>query len=256
MKPFCLLLLALVFTLPLVAQYQDRIDSGRPAQYFGARTTGDNVFQIQSGLLQNYLEVGRATLKPVSFNHQLRFGIAERVELRAFFDYNWIDRLGPNDRIEEIDGLANTQVGFRVNVYDGADGLAIGLQDELLLLDQSSEFRRAQIGNAFVLSATRPLTDALGAGANLSATWDGDGAGDATLAYTSFLTCALTDDLGAFVEVFGQLNEGASFNFDGGFAYLIGNDLQLDLYAGWTEGSIGRDFFLTGGVSWRFDWRE
>lgn len=256
MKFICLITTLLFLNSCLIAQYQDRIDSGRPAQYFGARTVGDNVFQVQSGLLQNYQDIGRAELRPVSFNNQFRVGVSERVELRAFVDYQWTDALDPTGRLTEFDGLANTQVGFRVNLHDGADGFAFALQDELLLLDQSSEYRRQQIGNALTLAATRPLTDALSTGANLSATWAGDGSEQTSIGYTYFLIYALTDDLGSFVEVFGQLNDGATANFNGGLAYLIGDDLQLDLYAGWTKGVVNYDFFLTGGVSWRFDWRN
>lgn len=252
-----LLLFLVVGSGTAAAQYQDRIDSGRPAQYFGARSVGNNVFQVQSGLQTNFAD--HASIRnytPTVFNNIFRYGIHERVELRFTLDYAWTRYQLPNDGFAGANGFSDAQVGLRVNLYDGADGLAVGAQSTLLLLDTDPDFRRATLGSNWLVSATRPLSDKLGAGVNLFAVWAGDGRGDATWNYAAFLTYNLTDDLVPFVEVFGPLNDGARVDFNFGLGYLIGDDLQLDLYAGWVEGLEDADFFLSAGVSWRLDWRE
>ena len=257
---FCLTLLLALSFLSTSAQYQDRIDSGRPAQYFGARGVGNNVFQVQSGVQQNWVKdnfILGPTAKPMVWNTLFRYGIHERVELRFTLDYAWDEGYVNAVDLREVNGFSDAQVGMRVNLYDGDDGLAIGAQSTLLLLDADPEFRRATLGSNWLLAATRPLSDKLGAGANLFAVWEGDGRGDATWNYAAFLTYNLTDDLVPFAEVFGQLNGGATFDYNFGVGYLIGDDLQLDAYFGWLDrGRDEREFFLSGGVSWRFDWRE
>jgi hypothetical protein len=59
-------------------------------------------------------------------------------------------------------------------------------------------------------------------------------------------------NLGVFIENYGNLQQSDFDSFlDGGIAYLINNNLQLDLYSGFGKNDEVKDFFVSAGISWR-----
>jgi hypothetical protein len=65
----------------------------------------------------------------------------------------------------------------------------------------------------------------------------------------------LTERIGAYVEFFGDVGMSASgeaHSFDGGFTYLLRENLQLDLFAGVGLSDDADDWFAGTGVSFRF----
>ena len=72
-----------------------------------------------------------------------------------------------------------------------------------------------------------------------------------TIAYT------LSDKLGAYTEWFALIPSGADTArtehvFNGGFTWLLSNDVQFDIRAGWGLNEAAPDFFTGTGVSMRF----
>jgi hypothetical protein len=66
----------------------------------------------------------------------------------------------------------------------------------------------------------------------------------------------LTERLGAFVEFFGDIptfsnSPGPANSFDGGFTYLLSNNVQLDASAGVGLSQAAEDWFASIGVSFR-----
>jgi len=58
--------------------------------------------------------------------------------------------------------------------------------------------------------------------------------------------------LSGFVENYGQLSQKIfQTRFDGGFAYLVNNNVQLDMFAGYGSNQSVNDYFVSLGVSWR-----
>ncbi len=75
------------------------------------------------------------------------------------------------------------------------------------------------------------------------------GAGSAGLSW------GLTDDIGTFVEYFGIFQEGRggpSHNLDGGFTFVLSDDVQLDASAGVGLNQQAPDFFVGTGLSLRW----
>jgi hypothetical protein len=66
----------------------------------------------------------------------------------------------------------------------------------------------------------------------------------------------MTDKLGCFVEFFGDIptgsNGGSANSFDGGFTYLIADNLQLDVFSGVGLSGDADDWFIGAGFSIRF----
>lgn len=68
---------------------------------------------------------------------------------------------------------------------------------------------------------------------------------------------SLTDRLGAYTEYFGFYPSGADtvapeHFFNGGFSYLISNDIQWDIRAGTGLNTEADDFLVGTGLSIRF----
>ena len=130
---------------------------------------------------------------------------------------------------------------------------ALGIQGRVLLRLQDVEYQRDKLGTNFVLVSANKLTEFLTLITNWRMLHAGNGAG-AQFSYVVNLSYGVTDTFGVFAETYGGLNDFSSF-FDGGVFYLLNKDLQLDLSAGWQSQDGISDWFVDGGVSWRFDWR-
>ena len=66
---------------------------------------------------------------------------------------------------------------------------------------------------------------------------------------------AIGDRLGGFVEYFGGVKtrgEDDEHSVDGGFTWLVNDDLQLDLSAGVGLNHAAPDFFVSAGFAWRY----
>jgi len=67
---------------------------------------------------------------------------------------------------------------------------------------------------------------------------------------------SLTDRLGAFVELFGDVPMSApgtpATSFDGGFTYLVSENFQLDALAGVGLSDDAPDWFVGAGVTYRW----
>ena len=94
-------------------------------------------------------------------------------------------------------------------------------------------------------------------GYNLGAEWDGETA-NPTYIYTLTSGLSIYKSLSGFVEVYGfiPMNAISNHRIDGGFTYLIGNDLQLDISGGIGTSSLAPRYFISGGVSYRFRCRK
>ncbi len=73
--------------------------------------------------------------------------------------------------------------------------------------------------------------------------------------YTATLGFGLTDSLGAFLEIYGEIGLSAGGSprhlFDGGFTYLVRDNVQLDIVAGIGISDPADDWFVGIGVSFR-----
>ncbi len=71
--------------------------------------------------------------------------------------------------------------------------------------------------------------------------------------YSTALGFGITEKLGGFVELFGSFRNSISPEhfLDGGFTYLVSNDIQLDLSAGTRIFFEDTNWFVNGGLSIR-----
>ena len=110
------------------------------------------------------------------------------------------------------------------------------------------------------LACAHTLTKALGLGYNVAANWatEEDASGDrdtkASVAHTMVLGIALTDQLGTFVELFGEAPTGRgkpANSLDRGFTYALAGNLQIDVLGGVGISEAADDWFVGAGLVWR-----
>jgi hypothetical protein len=126
--------------------------------------------------------------------------------------------------------------------------------------DDTFSTHRADPSFRFLFSHT--LTDTLSLSYNFGAAWesqeglDGDRDTLSVFQYTVSLGKGVTDKLGLFVELFGDIPmnaEGTPENLvDGGITYLLADNFQVDFSMGFGLSEAADDLFFGAGVSYRW----
>ena len=109
------------------------------------------------------------------------------------------------------------------------------------------------------LLASWELPQDLSLDANLGVAAPTQGVGDSERIYELFaaasLGIALTDRVGGFLEFYATVRgegEPDEHAVDGGFTYLLTDDVELDVSAGAGLDRTAPDYFVGAGISWRF----
>lgn len=238
-----------------LAQYGETIRSGRPGQSIGPFTVGARVFQVQAGIQPSWSNqtnpsnVSKETLAGVGV---FRLGLTENFEVAFGTGYQF-DKQELNGNSVEQNGLSSFNVRLRSNVFVGR-GLVptIGWQFNLGLPVLSPPYNPSHMAPKITVMTSQKVGKKIGLITNSGVFWNGRNAMP-TGFYVINLGYSLSNRFSTFLEHYGFISNGQLVGkFDGGFAYLIHNHLQLDISGGYHEDSnVGQDWFLSFGVSWR-----
>ncbi|MDZ4667843.1 MAG: transporter [bacterium] len=233
----------------LFAQYNETIRTGRPGQAIGAFTVGKNILQFQQGVDYNsYLTSQNKTNIYVS-NNVIRYGIMETVELSALIDYQ--NLRNKSDSVQtELKGLSNLHLGFRVHVNNKNGWVpTTGFQMRVKMPNVSRDFGASKPATVMVFVANWSLPKSMSLASNWILSYNGNNP-NATGKYVINLGFPIHKKLSGFIENYGQLSGGEfQQRFDGGFAYLLNNNVQLDLSAGYGNNKGIQDYFVSTGIS-------
>lgn len=240
------------------AQFYETIRSARPGQSIGASTVGKNIFQLQSGVDYSGYENTNTGKKSNALltNTGLRFGLTEMFEVGASFEYK-TESVTENNIANHHYGLSNMVIGIRHQISIG-EGIVpgIGFQFRLRLPVMSDYYQIDHIAPSFVFVTSQQLSQSITLITNLGSSWNGIDATPTGL-YTINLSGALTKSFGIFVENYGSLTSGIfETRMDTGMAWLVTNNLQLDVLGGWGNNHGLKDYFISTGVSWRIGQHE
>lgn len=246
------LTLLLIILIPqLKAQYNKTIRTGRPGQAIGPFTVGKNILQFQQGLEYDNNNTDQTNSSYMT-NHVVRIGITEIIELSALLNYR-SDKYSLNDTLYSSSGLSVIQIGFRVHLSD-QKGLrpASGFQARLKMPDVSKTYGAPFIAPILIYVAVWKLPKSTSIISNYILTYNGYNALP-TGKYVLNFGFPIHKNLSGFVENYGQYR-GDTFEtrFDGGLAWLLNNNVQFDLSAGYGVNSV-TDYFISGGISWRLN---
>ncbi|MCG8319861.1 MAG: transporter [Cytophagales bacterium] len=236
------------------AQYHETISTDRPGQAFAPLTTGQNVFQIQTGF--TYLDFEQTSPDQkgdyLKYTVALRYGILENFEIQSAFGVRR-DKITFGDQSSTLlDGVSLWNVGIRYNLLDG-DGakpsFAIKTDVDLTWVDE--DYRSQEIAPRLMLIHAQKLSETFGLTTNWSVSWNGNDI-HPTGTYVINVSFPVAGKLSGYIENYGEVYSGDfDTRWDTGLAYLLNKDLMADFSTGFGRNDRLTDWFIDFGISWR-----
>lgn len=259
---------AVLFTLvPCLGQ--ERISStpelvtDRPDQTESSTVVPPGYVQIETGWSLSRNEVGGIQSNTHTFPGTLfRIGVLDRMEIRLGYDGSQWERNRSGGQSATSNGSGDMGIGTKLYFWEEQGWIPeAALLAGLSLPIGQDQFSSGRVDPSFRMSLSHTLSDRLSFGYNLGATWESalEDTGDRdTLSlfnYTAALGIGLTDRVGLFAEVFGDIplnaDGGPQNSFDGGLTYLILDNLQIDGAAGVGLSHSADDWFVGLGITVR-----
>lgn len=256
MKVGCPLLVLLGFFMPLslIAQYTEKIHSGRPGQAIDPYSVGVNVFQVQSGYQHEQIQMyGDGYLTGNYVENVLRFGINNHIEFGALILYK-NETLKLNDSSYVNRGINAFGFNLRSNILNGNNNTpTVGLRVDLLTPWVHLDYKPNFIAPRFTLVACQNLGSKMSLTANFGGVWDGFTAEPLGF-YVVNLSCGLNTRMSVFVEHYASFKHSYwNARADCGVGFVANDNLQLDIFGGVNanEGHLYKEWFISVGLSWR-----
>lgn len=197
----------------------------------------------------------------------LRVGLFDDFELRFGWDgYSWTENLFEGrtrrgravTREDSTQGSNDVSIGFKYKLLE-QQGLRphFGVIAALSVPSGSAGISSGDVDPEVVLAWACDVADWFAVAGNVGLALPTDADGRFFQASSSLvLAFALTDELGTYVEYFGfypsASDSDAAHSLNGGFTYLITDNVQLDVRAGLGLNEEADDFFTGIGCSWRW----
>jgi hypothetical protein len=231
------------------AQSESPLSTDRPGEGTDAASVvGVGVGQLEAGVLREWETASDYSLGyyPTTL---LRYGVLERIELRVSSGLY-------QDNTRSTIGWSPLDLATKVALTEQSDGwmpqaaLLVGFT---LPATGSAEVQSQFTQPRVVLLLNNPINSWLGITTNLGAHWENDSP-ETIYRYAVSFDFSLSERVGAFTEFYGDLPEASATGhlFNAGFIYLVTNDLQLDVASGISLTDNAPDFYVGGGVSWRW----
>lgn len=230
----------------------------RPDFTEASSTVGRGVVQLELGYTYIFDDDGTTSTKSHSYPEPLlRYGIlAEWLEFRLGWNY-------PSEEIAEMDisGSEDLYLGFKIGLTPQE-----GILPEMALIPQmtvptgADEFTAGEVLPGLNWIYSWEINDFIStAGSTQFNRASDEGTGNAYTEWAQSWTIgySLTEKVGAYTEWFALFPQSADtakpeYYFNGGFTYLINNNVQWDIRAGLGLNEAADDFFFGTGLSIRF----
>lgn len=228
----------------------DPIEPDRPDKGETPTLIPKGYFQMENGFAIEDTEPGFIYTHPSTL---WKIGVSETFEFRVVTEYINI-QLDPNPK---VDGLLPVQVGFKSKLLDqqGIFPKAAFIGHISLPGLASKQFQQTYFAPSLVLAFQHNIANRYSVGYNVGAEWDGETPRPEFL-YTLGLGVGLFGGLSVFGEVYGRMpqqrEDDADLRFDGGFTYLISNDVIADISGGIGITDNAPEKYIEIGLSYRF----
>ncbi len=240
----------------------DAISPDRPDFTNGPDVMAPGRFQIETAIQTEFRHDGDEHDRTMFFPTLLRYGFADKLEVRVEGNtYSWM-RQKDSSGTSHSDGFAPTSIGLKYNFVDAPEGskqVSVGAIARVFPPSGSGEFRNSRTTGDFRLAADWEFADKWSLNPNIGVGVFQD---DTNRTYTAGLFAATLNfnpskTVNFFADTGIQTPEEkggkTSVIIDGGMAYIIGHDIQLDLSVGTgISGSTPPHPFLAAGFSKRF----
>lgn len=235
----------------------------RPDITEASQVVGRKRFQIETGILREHRSGHGSSERSMFTPTLLRMGIDSRWEARLETDgYSRSRAFSPGEGVTRSSGYSALAPGVKFHIRDEGEGLlepSLGAIFHLNVPSGSGGFQAEKLTGDLKLAADWELAPKWSLGVNAGFFVDEDDRGEAFSGglLTASLNRELTERFRGFVELAFQGPEsshgGRGLIFDGGFAYLVNPDVQLDMALGTgLSGASTPDVFWTLGLSMRF----
>lgn len=231
------------------------IVTDRPDQTESPTLVPKGLLQVETGFMYEEITSDNTKSNTTTFNTTLvRYGLLDNLELRLGLDVAETKNSTRNSNFEnKFSGLSPLYVGFKIGITEEKGVLPeIGfLGGAFLPFTAATEYKPEGTGGDFRFSFAHTLSENWSFSYNLGAAWDGNSS-NVSYVYTTVLGHSITDKIGCYIELYGAFPESDRANhlLDGGFTYLVSNNIQLDLSGG-TGINTDQDFFISTGISFR-----
>lgn len=252
MKKNLLLAITVLYASITYGQYSESIRSDRPGQSLSPFTLGSQTLQVQSGYNFGEEQGDAVDFNFSNFNNVIRYGLLERLDLNATVNYAQNKYSIGNDETS-VEGFNNLSIGARYALYEGKGILpTLGFESRLSLPIESGDFEDVELSAQQVLITQHTIDDRLAITSNWI--WMNQDSKN-TFNYTLNAAYTISDRWSTFFEFFGNLNHEFSMDYNFGFAYLNGQNLQFDIGLARLTSSANPQIIGDIGISWRTNWR-
>lgn len=242
-----LALVLLFLSAAVSAQDREPVNADRPGIADGSQTVGPGVFQVELGAQREH----DGGLHVLSTPLLLRYGLSAPLELRVEGD-GYSRATAPGFHAS---GWAPLSVGFKVHFNDKP---SLGIIGRYFPASGSGAFKSEHPSADLRLAADVDLSERWSINPNVGVATQDDGDGRFTSALAAMtLQFNVTKKFNVFVDGALQSPESrggsSSVIADTGAAWIVGNDTQLDVSAGWgARGTTAPNVFVSAGISRRF----
>jgi hypothetical protein len=233
------------------------ISTDRPGLLFSPTLVPEGRFQVEASLPAfTQVRGGGNDLEAWSFPVALRYGLSDRVELRASLP-TWTDlRIESGGVVTRDDGFSDAEIGAKFRLNDTQDP-PLALLTSLRLPTGEDGFTTDEFGGSVYLMLGRNLGDGFGltllGGVIHTPVKDSSdttaGALGALVIYAIAPRWSMCGEVAAYPginNVTGQAFAG------GGVVWAVTDDVQLDLWSDFGLDEDSADVLATFGISWRF----
>ena len=235
-------------TYHLFGQTLPAIQIDRPDQTECPFITPEKYIQIENGLTFETFDQSQTSFYYPST--LWKYGVNEKFELRLITEF-----VSEKRNINTTTGFLPITIGFKTSLVEER-----GIIPKISFIGHittskigSKEFQAKYISPSFRFTMQHTLSESISLAYNLGAEWNGENA-EYNYIYTLTTGFSLTDKIGCYTELYGFIPAygKADHRFDGGFTYLINNNLIADISGGFGLTENAPKNYISLGISCRF----
>jgi len=239
----------LVLLLLLNICFAQELVTDRPDQTESAIAVPIYTLQIETGLSYESLKESGIGISNYTFGGTLfRYGMFNNIELRLGTAYLVTTAQSTKN------GFGDFLLGTKINLMrEDYAPLDMGILAHALLPIGDAAFNPVNVEPEIIFALSKSVTERMSASVNLGSSWYSL-IDEIYYIYSASTGYSLNDLSAIFIEVFGNLftSYAPVHKFNGGFTYLVSNQIQLDISAGNAISGAESFWFISSGISLRF----
>lgn len=231
----------------------DVINSNRPGFSVSPYNVGKGNFQIESGLMGYSELLGingiNGSIKSIGLDVSLRYAFNNKIEVYSGFytRQNWYD---VESIISSKFSILPIKLGASYRINEGEEFIpTMAVRGEISYYEKYNENSKTDLSLAFATQHELARNWVFITNWKVNRVFTDTGLG-AILGITN----TITQDWSWFVEYFARYSNSIFDNFANvGMAYLLNDDIQLDVFGGSNLDINKTTYYLSVGISWRLD---